>query len=105
METKSWKNIKDDVYGIVGTERRDELERDFESFNIGLLLKKAREEKQLTQTELAELVDKKREYISRVENNGSNITLKTLYDIVEKGLGGKVKISVELAETLHKVEK
>lgn len=31
-----------------------------------------------------------------VENNGSNLTLKTLYDIVEKGLGGKVKISIEI---------
>ncbi len=96
METKSWKDIKDTVYGTVGTERRDELERDFESFKIGLLLKKAREEKQLTQSELAVLVDKKREYISRVENNGSNLTLKTLFDIVEKGLGGKVKISIEV---------
>ncbi len=95
METKSWKEIKDKVYGKTGTERRDELDRDFESFKIGLLLKKAREEKQLTQSELAELVDKKREYISRVENNGSNLTLKTLFDIVEKGLGGKVKISIE----------
>ena len=46
--------------------------------------------------ELGELVDKKREYISRIENNGSNLTLKTLYDIVEKGLGGKVKISIEV---------
>lgn len=45
METKSWKEIKDSVYGVVGTERRDELERDFESFKIGLLLKKAREKK------------------------------------------------------------
>lgn len=96
METKSWADIKDSVYGINGTERRDELERDFESFKIGLLLKKAREQKHLTQDQLAELVDKKRTYISRVENNGSNLTLKTLFDIVEKGLGGKVKISIEL---------
>lgn len=95
METKSWKNIKDDVYGKVGAQRRDELDRDFEAFKIGLLLKKAREERHITQSELAQLIDKKREYISRVENNGSNITLKTLFDIVEKGLGGKVKISIE----------
>ncbi len=92
----SWKDVKDQVYGAKGTERRDELERDFESFKIGLLLRKAREEKNLTQEELGGLVDKKRTYISRVENNGSNLTLKTLYDIVEKGLGGKVKISIEL---------
>ena len=96
MKTKSWKEIKDSVYGEKGTERRDELERDFEGFKIGLQLKKARLEKNLTQNELAELVDKKREYISKIENNGSNLTLKTLYDIVEKGLGGKVKIQIEL---------
>lgn len=96
METKSWKEIKDTTYREIGTERRDELEREFESFKIGLLLTKAREDKHLTQSELAELVDKKRKYISRIENNGSNLTLKTLYDIVEKGLGGKVKISIEI---------
>lgn len=96
METKSWKEIKDTVYGPKGTQRRDELDRDFESFKIGVLLRKAREDRHLTQSELAELVDRKREYISRIENNGSNLTLKTLFDIVEKGLGGKVKISIEL---------
>ncbi len=96
MDTKSWKDIKDTVYGKRGTERRDQLERDFESIKIGVLLRKAREEKKLTQEQLAELVDKKRTYISRIENDGSNLTLKTLYDIVEKGLGGKVKISIDL---------
>ncbi len=96
METKNWKDIKDTVYGKKGTERRDELERDFESFKIGLLLRNAREEKNLTQKQLGELIDKKRTYISRVENNGSNLTLKTLFDIVEKGLGGKVNISIEV---------
>jgi len=96
MKTKSWSEIKDNVYGKKGTERRDELERDFESFKIGLLLRQAREEKHLTQTELADKIDKKRTYISRVENNSSNLTLKTLFDIVEKGLGGKVKIQIEL---------
>lgn len=96
MDTKSWKEIKDTVYGKKGTDRRDELDRDFESFKIGLLLRNAREEKNLTQEQLGELIDKKRTYISRVENNGSNLTLKTLFDIVEKGLGGKVKISIEV---------
>jgi DNA-binding XRE family transcriptional regulator len=96
METKSWKEIKDNVYGRQGTPRRDKLDREFETFKVGLLLKKAREEKHLTQEQLAQLVDKKRTYISRVENDGSNMTLKTLYDIVEKGLGGKVRIQIEV---------
>lgn len=96
MATKNWNEIKDEVYGKKGTERRDQLEREFDSFKIGLLLRKAREEKNLTQEQLAKLIDKKRAYISRVENDGSNITLKTLYEIVEKGLGGKIDISIKM---------
>ena len=95
-ETKSWAEIKDTVYGEVGTQRRDTLDREFENFKIGLQLKKAREEKNLTQAELASMLDKKREFISRVENNNSNLTLKTLFEIVEKGLGGKLKIQIEI---------
>ncbi len=94
--TKTWEEIKDNVYGKKGTERRDELEREAEAFKIGLLLREARQKKNLTQEQLAKLVNKKRTYISRVENNGSNLTLKTLFDIVEKGLGGKVNISIKL---------
>ena len=93
---KPWKQIKDDVYGKQGTSRRDDLELDFEGFKIGLLLREAREHKQLTQQQLGEIIDKKRTYISRVENDGSNLTLKTLYEIVEKGLGGKVNISIDM---------
>ena len=96
MNTKSWSEIKKEVYGEKGTKRRDELDRDFESFKIGLLLRKAREEKKMTQEQLASLINKKRTYISRVENDGSNVTLKTLYDIVEKGLGGKLNISINM---------
>ena len=95
-DISSWSEIKDRVYGKEGTERRDNLDREVESFRIGLLLKKARESRNMTQEELGQLVDKKRTYISRIENNGSNITLSTLFDIVEKGLGGKVNISIEV---------
>lgn len=94
-QVKSWTQIKDSVYGEKGTKRRDEIEREFDSIKIGLLLKKAREEKKLTQEQLAQLVEKKRTFISRLENDGSNMTLKTLYEIVEKGLGGKVQISIQ----------
>ncbi len=93
---KTWDEIKDEIYGKKGTERRDELERDFEAFKIGILLRQAREKRKLTQEQLGKIVNKKRAYISRVENDGSNITLKTLFDIVEKGLGGKLHISIEL---------
>jgi DNA-binding XRE family transcriptional regulator len=92
----TWAQIKDQVYGEKGSERRDNLDREAESFKIGLLLKKARESRHMTQEELGQIIDKKRTYISRVENDGSNITLSTLFDIVEKGLGGKVRISIDV---------
>lgn len=45
MKTQTWKAIKDEVYGNDGTERRDKLYRDFETFKIGLLLRKTRVDK------------------------------------------------------------
>lgn len=48
----------------------------------------------MVQAELPSKIDKKCTFISKVENDGENITLKTLYDVVERGLGGKLKIEV-----------
>jgi transcriptional regulator with XRE-family HTH domain len=52
------------------------------NIEIGKMLKDARERKNLTQEQLAQKVGKKRSYIY----------IKTLVEIVEKGLGKKVKI-------------
>jgi DNA-binding XRE family transcriptional regulator len=93
---KTWTQIIDEQFGKKGTPRRYQLEREVETLKIGILLRQARESKNLTQEELAKVIDKKRSYISRVENDGSNITLKTLFEIVEKGLGGKVTIGIKI---------
>lgn len=95
-DSRSWEEIKDTVYGPIGTERRDRLDREFQSLKVGLLIKRAREEQKLTQEQLAQKINKKRSYISRVENDSSNLTLKTLLQIVETGLGGKVQIDISI---------
>ncbi len=92
----TWTDLKDEVYGKKGSPRRDKLDREFKSFKIGLQLREAREKKQMTQDQLGLIIDKKRSFISRIENDASNMTLKTLYDIVENGLGGKIKIQIEI---------
>lgn len=94
--TKTLDQIKNEYYGIIGTPERDRLERELEALRIGYKLRSAREKKEMTQTELAERIDKKRAFISKVENNGMNLTLKTLIEIVERGLGGKLKIEVQV---------
>ncbi len=96
VDTTSWSELKDQVYGEKGTSRRDRLDRELKSFKVGLMLREAREQKHMTQDQLGLIIDKKRSFISRIENDASNMTLKTLYDIVEKGLGGKIKIQIEL---------
>lgn len=94
MNTRTLDQIKNDYYGQVGTPERDRLERELEALRIGFKIRSAREKKEMTQAELAHRIDKKRTFISKVENDGENITLKTLYDVVERGLGGKLKIEV-----------
>lgn len=96
MNTKSLDQIKDQYYGEPGTPERDKLERELKALRIGFKLKSARESREMTQEQLAARINKKRSFISKVENDGENITLKTLFDIVEQGLGGKLNIEVQL---------
>ncbi len=95
MNTKTLDQIKDEYYGVVGTPERDRIERELEALRIGFKIRNAREQQAMTQAELASRIDKKRTFISRIENDGENITLKTLFDIVERGLGGKLKIEFQ----------
>jgi ribosome-binding protein aMBF1 (putative translation factor) len=95
METKTLDQIKDKYYGTVGTPKRDKLESEMAALRIGVKLRAARESLNMTQQELAIKLDKKRSFISKVENDSENITLKTLFDIVERGLGGKLRVEVQ----------
>ena len=88
--------IKTKYYGEVGTPERDRLENELEALRIGFKIRSVREQLNLTQEQLAKRIDKKRTYISKVENDGENITLRTLFDIVERGFGGKLRISIDL---------
>ena len=95
MNTTSLDQLKTKYYGEVGEPERDRLERELEALRIGFKLRTAREQQALTQEEVARRINKKHTFISKVENDGENITLKTLFEIVERGLGGKLRISVD----------
>ena len=65
----------------------------YEYMKIGILIRDARKRKKLTQEQLAQKVGEKRSYISRIESDETNsINIKTLTEIVEKGLDGELKI-------------
>ncbi len=49
----------------------------------------------MTQEELALKCGTTKNYISRIENNASDIRLSTLMRIIREGLGGHLKVSLE----------
>jgi len=62
--------------------------------NVGDLIRKERKKAGLTQDELASRSGTSKYYISRVENNKSDIELLTLKKIIEAGLGKHLKIQI-----------
>ena len=67
-----------------------------EAFKIGVLIQEARKRKNLTQEELALKVGTTKNYISRIENNASDIRLSTLMRIIREGLDGHVSLIFDL---------
>ena len=84
----------DKQYGKRGTAKREAYEQGFEAFKIGVLIQEMREKQNLTQEQLATKCGTTKSYISRIENNASDIRLSTLMRIVKDGLGGQLKLSV-----------
>lgn len=79
-------------YGQKGTTTREAYEQGYEAFKIGVLIQEARKKQNLTQEELALKVGTTKNYISRIENDASDIRLTTLMRIVE-GLGGHLQLT------------
>ena len=84
----------DKQYGKRGTAKREVYEQGFEAFKLGVLIQEMREKQTLTQEQLALKCGTTKSYISRIENNASDIRLSTLMRIVKEGLGGHLKLSV-----------
>jgi HTH-type transcriptional regulator/antitoxin HipB len=92
----SWDEHLDEKYGKIGTVTRDKYEQEFEAFKIGVFIQEARKKQHMTQEQLAEKVGTTKNYISRIENNASDIRLSTLMRIVREGLGGHLKLSLDV---------
>ena len=86
----------DQEYGVKGTEKREALEEGFEAFKLGAMLQELRKNQGMTQEQLAQKCGTTKTYISRIENNASDIRLSTLMRIIREGLGGHLKVSVEI---------
>lgn len=86
----------DQQYGTHGTKERDAFEEGFEAFKLGAILQELRKKQGMTQAELASKCGTTKTYISRIENDASDIRLTTLMRIIREGLGGHLKLSVDI---------
>jgi len=92
----SWDDHLDKKYGKAGNPSREKYEENFEAFKIGVLIQEARKKQNLTQEQLAERSGTTKNYISRIENNASDIRLSTLMRIIREGLGGHLSLKMDI---------
>ena len=68
---------------------------EIEAYKLGLMIQELRHEMGMTQGQLAEKCGTTKTYISRIENNASDIRLSTLMRIIQEGFDGQLKLSVD----------
>ena len=93
---KSLDQFIDEKIGEKGTDKREQFEAEYDAFKLGVMIQQAREEKGLTQEQLAKLAGTNKSYISKLERNLKDIRFSTLQRIINEGLGGHLEISIKL---------
>ncbi len=92
----SLREFIDKEVGPKGIKKRDEFEKGYEAFKLGVLIQQARQEKGLTQEQVAELSGTNKSYISKLEKDLKDVRFSTLQRIISEGLGGHLEISIKL---------
>jgi DNA-binding XRE family transcriptional regulator len=93
---------KDRHLGKIGTEKRDKYEYELRLDLLGEMIKQARKERHLTQSQLGELIGVQKSQISRIERNAKNVTIETILKVF-RALKAKVNFNVELLDGEFKI--
>jgi len=93
---------KDKHLGKIGTDKRDKYEYELRLDLLGEMIKQARQERHLTQTQLGEMIGVQKSQISRIENNAKNVTIETILRVF-RALKAKVNFNVELLDEEIKI--
>lgn len=91
--------IKDDLELFIEEKKAaspafaQDFEEGYLNFKIGVILRQAREEMGITQSEVAEKLNTTKSAISRIENHANDIRLSTLRKYA-KALGKNIKLEI-----------
>ncbi|TAH03557.1 MAG: XRE family transcriptional regulator [Sphingobacteriales bacterium] len=99
--TKKYKTVSIDTMidkhiGKIGTGKRDKFENELRIDLLGNTIKQVRQERNLTQEQLGELVGVQKAQISKIENSVKNARFETILKVFD-ALGAKVNFNVELS--------
>lgn len=81
--------------GKRGTAKREMFENELKIELLGQVIKQARQERNLTQEQLGDLVGVRKAQISKIENSVKNARFETILKVFD-ALGAKVNFNVEL---------
>lgn len=95
FKTISIDTMIDKHIGERGTERREAFENELRIDLLGQAIKQARQERNLTQEQLGELVGVQKAQISKIENSVKNARFETILKVFD-ALGAKVNFNVEM---------
>jgi HTH-type transcriptional regulator/antitoxin HipB len=95
FKTVSIDKMIDRHIGKLGTEKRESFESELRIDLLGQAIKQARQERNLTQEQLGELVGVQKAQISKIENSVKNARFETILKVFD-ALGAKVNFNVEL---------
>ena len=77
MKTMKAKDLLDERYGETGSESREKFREEAYFYYFGEIIRNRRKELNMSQEKLAEVIGKKRPYISRIEN-GEDVKISNL---------------------------
>ncbi len=95
FNTVSLDTMIDKHIGKRGTKKREAFEYELRIDLLGQAIKQARQDRNMTQEELGELVGVQKAQISKIENSVKNARFETIMKVFE-ALGAKVNFNVEL---------
>jgi HTH-type transcriptional regulator/antitoxin HipB len=97
MKTYTLAEMKDKYLGKVGTKERDEYEYELRMDVLGKMIKAARQERNLTQEQLGQLVGVKKSQISKLESSANSATIDTVIKVF-KALKAEINFNVKLED-------
>jgi len=95
LKSYSLAEMKDKYIGKAGTETRDEYEHELNMEVLSHMIKKARQERKLTQEQLGKLVGVQKAQISKLESSANSATIDTIIKVF-KALKANIQFNVTL---------